>query len=98
MAHPWQGNIRELNLIYQMVLMREGNDIRSSDLPNYLKYSVGCVIDYNRTLAEVEADYIREILKQVAGNKSLAARKLGIDRKTLYNKMEKLNLPYSPES
>jgi two-component system response regulator HydG len=56
------------------------------------------VIDYNRTLAEVEADYIREILKQVAGNKSLAARTLGIDRKTLYNKMEKLNLPYSPDS
>ena len=93
MTHPWQGNIRELeNVIYQLVLMREGNDIHSSDLPNYLKYSIDCVVDYSRTLEQVEADYIRDILSLTGGNKSLTARKLGIDRKTLYNKLDKLRL------
>lgn len=99
MAHPWQGNIRELeNLVYQLVLMHEGNHIRSSDLPNYLKYSIDCVVDYSRTLDQVEAEYIRDILKQVSGNKSLAARKLGIDRKTLYNKLENLSRSEKPRS
>ncbi|MCB5267613.1 MAG: sigma-54 dependent transcriptional regulator [Candidatus Cloacimonetes bacterium] len=93
MQHPWQGNIRELeNLIYQLVLMRETNDIRSADLPDYLKYTIESAIDYDRTLAQVEADYIRDILKLTGGNKALTARRLGIDRKTLYNKLDRLRL------
>jgi two-component system, NtrC family, response regulator HydG len=93
MRHPWQGNVRELeNLIYQVVLMHEGTGIRTADLPDYLKYTIQPEIDYSRTLAQVEADYIQTVLKLNGGNKALAARKLGIDRKTLYNKLEKLGL------
>ncbi len=72
--------------------MRETNDIRSADLPDYLKYTIESAIDYDRTLAQVEADYIRDILKLTGGNKALTARRLGIDRKTLYNKLDRLRL------
>jgi len=99
MRHPWQGNVRELeNLVYQMVLMHEGPGVRTADLPDYLKYTIQPELDYSRTLAQVEADYIRAVLKLNGGNKALAARKLGIDRKTLYNKLEKLGLLDLPES
>lgn len=81
-----------------MVLMHEGPGVRTADLPDYLKYTIQPELDYSRTLAQVEADYIRAVLKLNGGNKALAARKLGIDRKTLYNKLEKLGLLDLPES
>jgi len=43
-----------------------------------------------RSLAQVEADYIQEVLTLVKGNKSLAAKRLGIDRKTLYAKLNSI--------
>jgi DNA-binding protein Fis len=44
---------------------------------------------FNRTLAEVEFDYIQNVLTSVAGNKTQAAKVLGIDRKTLRDKLNK---------
>ena len=44
---------------------------------------------FNRTLAEVEAEYIRNVLASVEGNKTRAAEILGIDRKTLREKLRK---------
>jgi DNA-binding protein Fis len=43
----------------------------------------------NRTLTEVEAEYIRNVLAGVGGNKTRAAEILGIDRKTLREKLQK---------
>jgi DNA-binding NtrC family response regulator len=43
-----------------------------------------------RTLAQVEADHIRHVLDQVGGNKSRAAERLGIDRKTLREKLKRI--------
>jgi DNA-binding protein Fis len=43
---------------------------------------------FHRTLAEVEAEYIRNVLESVSGNKSRAAEILGIDRKTLREKLK----------
>ena len=48
----------------------------------------------NRTLAEVEAEYFRKVLESVDGNKTQAAKILGIDRKTLREKLKKAD----PES
>jgi DNA-binding protein Fis len=50
---------------------------------------------FNRTLAEVEAEYIRNVLASVNGNRTRAAEILGIDRKTL---REKLKSPAVPSS
>jgi len=46
-----------------------------------------------RTLAEVEAEHIRNVLAGAAGNKTQAARILGIDRKTLRKKLDPHSLP-----
>jgi two-component system, NtrC family, response regulator HydG len=89
--HTWQGNIRELeNLVYQLLMMSESGSIDISDLPDYMKFSIDRKTDFNRSLDEVEKDYILGVLNLVKGNKSLAARKLGIDRKTLYAKLNKI--------
>lgn len=41
------------------------------------------------TLEELERQYVRQVLRQLRGNKAAAARALGIDRRTLYRKLEK---------
>ena len=54
--------------------------------------------DLTRTLAQVEAEYIRNVLASLDGNKTKAARILGIDRKTLREKLSKIDTsPGSPE-
>jgi len=50
----------------------------------------------NRTLAEVEAEYIRNVLTSVGGNKTIAAKVLGIDRKTLREKLGRIESPPEP--
>ena len=46
----------------------------------------------SETLADTEADQIRRVLGTVSGNKSRAAKILGIERKTLYRKLERMGL------
>jgi DNA-binding protein Fis len=54
-----------------------------------MRFSVeGAGVDVTRTLAEVEAGYISDVLQSVGGNKTLAARILGIDRKTLRARLQ----------
>jgi DNA-binding protein Fis len=53
-----------------------------------MRFSAPRANGLNRTLAEVEADYIRNVLAGVGGNKTRAAEILGIDRKTLREKLK----------
>ncbi|MDR2549797.1 MAG: sigma-54 dependent transcriptional regulator [Desulfobulbus sp.] len=88
MAYHWPGNIRELeNLMQKLVLMCEGARIESVDLPPQMRAArpVARRLDYS--LAEYEAEYIREVLDSVQGNKTKAAAILKIDRKTLREKI-----------
>jgi len=57
---------------------------------NVCKVSLGRGAGPDRTLAEVEAEHIRNVLASVAGNKTRAAEILGIDRKTLREKLKSL--------
>jgi DNA-binding NtrC family response regulator len=50
-------------------------------LPDYLKFTINRSKNLNRSLEEVEMEYISDVLASVDGNKSLAARILKIDRK-----------------
>jgi DNA-binding NtrC family response regulator len=94
-AYAWPGNVRELrNAIERAVTLAPGFEIRPSDLPERIQQAgqaAARIADASRRhlpLRELERDYILEILRQVNGNKSRAAEILGLDRKTLYRKLE----------
>ena len=91
-SHHWPGNVRELeNVLHRLVVMTEGDMVEVSDLPLLMRFSALHDSGLNRTLHEVELDYIRNVLAKVDGNRSEAARILGIDRKTLQRKFSALN-------
>jgi DNA-binding NtrC family response regulator len=88
--YHWPGNVRELeNVIQRLVVMTEGDLIEVPDLPSLMRFSALQKTGLNRTLSEVEAEYIRNVLTSVGGNKTRAAEILGIDRKTLREKLSK---------
>jgi len=88
-VYRWPGNVRELeNLVHRMVVMIESDIIDVTDLPGPLRFSASRQADLTRPLAEVEAEYIRNVLASVEGNKTKAAEILQIDRKTLRKKLE----------
>jgi two-component system, NtrC family, response regulator HydG len=90
-GYDWPGNVRELeNLIQRLVVMTEGNLIEAPDLPSMLRFALPRGRGLTRTLAEIEAEHIRHVLDSVSGNKSQAAEILGIDRKTLREKLKGL--------
>jgi two-component system response regulator HydG len=89
--YRWPGNVRELqNVIQRLVVMAEDNVIDAPDLPSLMRFSALRETGLNRTLAEVEAEHIRNVLAGVDGNKTRAAEILGIDRKTLRKKLRKI--------
>jgi two-component system response regulator HydG len=87
--YHWPGNVRELeNVIQRLVVMTDGTLIEVPDLPSLMRFSALRGEGFNRTLAEVETEYIRNVLASVEGNKTRAAEILGIDRKTLREKLK----------
>jgi transcriptional regulator with PAS, ATPase and Fis domain len=89
-AYEFPGNVRELsNTIERAVIVACDSRLQVTDLPEAMRASVlmGERGRQRRTLAEVEADYINETLLAVGGNKSEAARLLGISRKNLYERL-----------
>jgi len=91
--YAWPGNARELeNVIQRIVVMNDEQVIEVPDLPSFARFSVLRTTGVNRTLAEVEADHIRNVLANVDGNKTRAAEILGIDRKTLRKKIAQYGL------
>jgi DNA-binding NtrC family response regulator len=96
LAHTWPGNVRELeNTIERAVALCEGGLIRLEDLPSAVRERRAAEPDTLRTalargltLAELEREYIQRVLTAEGGNKTRAAQRLGLDRKTLYRKLE----------
>jgi two-component system response regulator AtoC len=90
-AYDFPGNVRELaNVVERAVIVAEGAEVGAGDLPE----AVGAAATSPRgrrarrpTLAELEDEYIREVLADSRGNKSEAARVLGISRKNLYERL-----------
>lgn len=86
--YAWPGNVRELeNLIHRLVVMTAGSVVDVVDLPSLMRFSAERTAGLHRTLAEVEVEHIRNVLASVDGNKTKAAAILGIDRKTLREKL-----------
>ncbi|UCB45000.1 MAG: sigma-54-dependent Fis family transcriptional regulator [Spirochaetota bacterium] len=87
----WPGNVRELeNVVQRLIVMTDGDIIDVPDLPSLMRFSALKGKGLNRTLAEIETEYILNVLENVGGNKSKAAEILGIDRKTLRLKLQKM--------
>jgi DNA-binding NtrC family response regulator len=88
--YSWPGNVRELeNVIHRLIVMGGGDRIEVSDLPELMRFSALQQGSPDRTLAEVEADHIRKVLERAGGNRTRAAAVLGIDRKTLRDKLRR---------
>jgi len=97
MDYAWPGNVRELeNVIERGVTLTRGDKIAPEDLPQAVRGHSGDLqmveeaAEKTRTLADVERAYILRVLEKTAGNKYQAAQILGIDRKTLYRKLEEI--------
>jgi DNA-binding NtrC family response regulator len=92
--YHWPGNVRELeNVVQRLLVMTEGDVIEVPDLPSLMRFSALRGEGVRRTLAEVEAEHIRNVLASAGGNKTRAAEILGIDRKTLRQKLRALGVP-----
>ena len=100
--YEFPGNVRELaNTIERAVIVASGNRIELSDLPEALRAAVLVQRKRQRpqSLAEVEAEYVAETLSTTRGNKTEAARILGISRKNLYERLARLEKrPVKPET
>ena len=103
LEYPWPGNVRELrNLVERVVLLEEGETIDSEHFPPELlgrrsapaSSAAAAVRDVLGlpTLAQIEADHINEVLRMTSGNKSRAARILGISRQGLIEKLRRLRI------
>ncbi len=96
-AYAWPGNVRELqNSMERAVALTRFEEIRVDDLPEKIRdYRFSHVLVAGNDpaelvpLEEVERRYILRVLEAVAGNKTAAARVLGLERKTLYRKLER---------
>ena len=88
-GYNWPGNVRELENVVQRMVVMGGPTLEVTDLPALMRFSALREKGLRRTLAEVEAEHIRAVLDLVEGNRTRAAEILGIDRKTLREKMKR---------
>jgi len=87
-SYSWPGNIRELeNIIQRSLIVTDRDVIDSSDFPDKLKCNLIFPMTHIRSLKEVEKEHLIRVLDSVKGNKTKAAEILGIDRKTLRDKL-----------
>lgn len=91
-SHSWPGNLRELNnVVKRAVLLTRGNKITTVELTQAMgQIRTDNVLQLHDE--DTERQRIITALQQTNGNKAKAARMLGIDRKTIYNKIEKLGI------
>jgi len=91
--YEFPGNVRELaNTLERAVIVSTGNRIDADDLPESIRAAVSAQRrrEKPKSLSEVESEYVTEILASTKGNKTEAARILGISRKNLYEKLARL--------
>ena len=89
--YPWPGNVRELeNVIERALVLGASDSIGIDDLPERLRRLTepSSRDGAERRLVDVEREHIRRTLEAAAGNKAAAARSLGVNRKTLYRKLQ----------
>lgn len=90
LSYTWPGNVRELeNMVERGVILAPGEEITLAEAPHDM---VAATPQEGDTIDAVVRNHILKVLRQADGNISEAARILGIQRMTLYNKMKKYDL------
>jgi two-component system response regulator HydG len=100
LACGWPGNVRQLrNALETATLISQGGSIEPGDLPAEVTQAIlpptfaePIPLPASRTLGEMERDAIRAALVQTAGNKTLAAKHLGIGLRTLHRKVKEFGV------
>ena len=101
--YHWPGNVRELeNVIERAVILATGEHISDAqlplniteryDIPEQKQTASPRILDGNHSLEDIEKEAITAALAASEGNKAEAARRLGVTRKTLHNKLKAYNL------
>jgi DNA-binding NtrC family response regulator len=92
--YEFPGNVRELeNIIERAIVLCKNNEIRETDLPLHKGETLISV----ELISDVEKQHIKKILKKYDWNISRSAKVMGIDRVTLYNKIEKYGIHKSEQ-
>lgn len=97
LEYDWPGNVRQLeNVMERAVTLTRFDQVTVDDLPDKIKVyestdisRVNVDAEHMLTLEEVEHRYIERVLQATNGNKTQAAKVLGLDRRTLYRKLER---------
>ena len=90
--YSWPGNIRQLqHMMERLTILAPGGRIDDAAVRHAIE-QMDSRDNSSETLADTEAEQIRRVLAATNGNKSRAAKILGIERKTLYRKLEKMGL------
>ena len=91
-AHPWPGNLRELAQRMEGLLLSGGDPLTTEDLPPSFWISeppLEAALTRRLTLEELRDAYMRSVLARVGGNRTRAARWLGISRKALWDHLRR---------
>jgi DNA-binding NtrC family response regulator len=89
-AYAWPGNVRELQMvIHRAAILTQKDTVDTDDLPLDVRDHgwKGAAVRTAMSLADIEREYIETVLRQNEGHRGKTARALGIDPKTLYNKL-----------
>ncbi|MCC6391721.1 MAG: sigma-54-dependent Fis family transcriptional regulator, partial [Bryobacterales bacterium] len=90
--YSWPGNVRQLqHMIERLTILAPQSRIDEEAVLDAIA-SLSSKENAGESLADTEADQIRKVLAATGGNKSRAAKILGIERKTLYRKLEKMGV------
>jgi len=88
----WPGNVRQLQHLIERLTILAPNERIDQDAVEHALTAMEAREEAAETLAGAEEDQIRKVLAATGGNKSRAAQILGIERKTLYRKLERMKL------
>ena len=97
-SYDWPGNVRELEMVIgRAALLSAGPVIGRDDLPLEVRpRATPRVLRTDLTLAEMEREYVRAVLEKNRGHRGRTAEALGIDPKTLYNKLQAWGVAEEP--
>jgi DNA-binding NtrC family response regulator len=97
LAYDWPGNVRELrNVVEQMVVLARADRLTVRDVPPQVRGGADLtkisVVRTGMTVEEAERQLIMQALKETDGNRTKAAQKIGISRRTLHRKLKEYGL------